>query len=137
LYEILQCMILLDAGGAFLIILPLMLLSFMIGTIFLEAWILYHFGYKNFRKSLKDSAIVNIISLLAGCIIVGFFPNMLGELKTTTLITFFAITAAIEAFLLTLLNNSWSIKNTIIPALLMNIASYLALVAIVWSLSSL
>lgn len=118
--------ILLDAGGAFLLLIPVLLILFMVGIIFLEAFIMKVFNYAVFKRCLRDSAIANLFSLGMG-IMVSLMLSRFHLSQLILLILFFLLTIAAEMSALLLLNKTGPKKQIVLASLVMNLASYLVL----------
>jgi hypothetical protein len=125
-------MTLADTGGGYLNLVTIVLTLILAGTIFLEAWILKLFKYDTFGKALKDSAIVNIISLILGFVLFETLNFALNN-NDISLIILFLITILIETLFLTFLDRHKNTKNTVIAGIVMNLASYAVLLFIILS----
>lgn len=126
---------LLDAGGAFLLVIPVAFVLFMTGIIFLEAWVLYFFKYEKFKRCLRDSMLVNLVSLVAGFICMFFLkPADIG--MTPLFFIFFALTLLSEGGMLLLLKKGQPVRTILLATVIMNVLSYLIL-ALIFLLPSL
>lgn len=116
---------LLDAGGAGLIFVAIGAgLIFMAIAIALEALLMTGFKYHSFRRSMMDSTIVNLVSLVAGFVLLSTFGDVFHINSTGGFAAMFGVTVMIEFFVLYLLNKRHSLKSTAMVCILMNIITY-------------
>ena len=125
--------ILLDAGGAFLLIIPVVMILFIVGIIFLEAWVLFAFRYNTFKRSLRDAMLANVLSLFVGIFCVNLFHPMHID-NPKNLLLLFVITLVTEGGLLLALSKGQNAGKTMLANVLMNVASYLILAFILFVL---
>ena len=126
-------LILLDAGGAFLLIIPVVMILFMVAIIFLEGWILFAFGYNVFKRCLRDAMLANIVSLVLGMITM----SLAGSTFMNGYVLFgilFLITLISEGLFLVLINKEQPFKKIILANLVMNVASYVLLGLILFAI---
>ncbi len=126
---------LLDAGGPFLLIVPLFF--FMIVCILFEAITMVVFKMNGFGKSLGDSAIVNIASILLGFLLVSIFNRIEFDEGPFVLIFcgLFVVTVLTEGALLKALNKSKPGRRIFFVSAIMNLITYLILYGFIkiWS----
>lgn len=120
---------LLDAGGAGLIVVGIAILVFgLLLILLLETVLLTIIKFNSFTKSLKDVFIVNLVSLMAGFLLLFGGPmNNYSSDDIYTLLVLFGVTIIIETYLLYLLNKTKPIRKTVLASVLMNVASYILL----------
>ena len=119
---------LLDAGGAglYFIVIGLFIL-FMVLAILIEAGIMMLMKYNSlFKKTFKDSLIVNIASLAAGFALFDFFEE-LGDYTLVTLAILYGVTVIVETVILKLLNKQHTLWKTIQVSLVINLVTYIIL----------
>ncbi len=126
---------LLDAGGPFLLIVPLFF--FMIVCILFEAITMIVLKMNRFGKSLGDSAIVNIASLLLGFLLVSVL-NRIEFDEVPFVFTFsglYLVTVLAEGALLKALNKSKPWRRIFFVSVIMNLITYLILYGFIkiWS----
>lgn len=122
---------LLDAGGAGLAYAFLIILVVVLGgVVFLEACVITIFKYARFRRALRDSFLINLITLIVGFLMGTStdIVNFLKENKSLELLYYFLATIIFEIPLLYFFNrNTKTFKSTLIVGLTMNVVSYLLL----------
>ncbi|MEO6612920.1 MAG: hypothetical protein ABIT05_10570 [Chitinophagaceae bacterium] len=119
---------LLDAGGAGLIFVAIgVALIFMIIAILVEAFVMMGFKYHAFKKSLVDSTIVNVASLVAGLLLVSSSEDVFNISTTGGFLLLFGITVVIEFIGLYLLNKHQSLGKTALVCVTMNMITYFIL----------
>jgi hypothetical protein len=118
---------LLDAGGAGLVL--AVLIIFMIAAVTLEGLIMGLMKYNPFGKAFADALIINLVSLGGGFLLIEILPNGL-DFSNNEFLNYFilyALTVAVEFFVLYLLNRDKEILKTLLAAIVINIVSYLVL----------
>lgn len=127
-----------DAGGAgLLLIFPLMIILLLLVWGFVEGFVIYLFRINSFWRSIWHAIIVNLISLVAGFIIIGVSRHTGWEEYTeigrrsdlTPWIVYFVISVIIESLVLKAMNRSKSWGRIFSAGIVMNIVSYIILYA--------
>jgi hypothetical protein len=125
---------LLDGGGVFLVLLPIVLLVSFVAISFLEAWIMYLFKINRFRKALGQSFIVNLCSFLMGIVINEIKGNSIfdagynpGANLFSLWLIYFTVTVVTEGLVMMLLNRKTPWLKLWTCTLVMNICSYIML----------
>ena len=129
----------LDAGGAaWAVALLWLLIIFMIIAILVEALVMKLMKYNTaFKKTLLDSFVANIVSLMVGFILlysgVSLFKSNSdsgNSSATNTLINLlllYSITVVVEFGVLYLLNNKKPVSKTFLASVVMNLVTYIIL----------
>jgi hypothetical protein len=133
---------LLDAGGAaILLMIPLAIIVFVLLWGFVEGFIIHLFGINRFWKSIWHAIIVNLISLVAGFVMVGITSNMgvekFSEIKAGTdylwvWAVYWAVSVVVEALVLKGLNRLKSWSKIFLASVIMNLATYIIIYAFVF-----
>ena len=116
---------LLDAGGAGLVL--GIMIVFMIAVIVIEALIMMLMKYNKAGKAFLDSFLINLVSLVAGYLIVWVNGDLVLYTSSVilNLLILCVITVAVEFAVLYLLNQKHKVSKTFPVSVVMNIASYL------------
>jgi len=118
----------LDAGGAGLIFVAIgVVLIFIAIAILVEALLMKSFKYNNFKKSVIDSTVANLVSLVAGILLLNSFGDAFDIKSNGGFAAMFGVTVVIEFVVLYLLNKKHSLKSTATVCILMNILTYVIL----------
>ncbi|MFM9986190.1 MAG: hypothetical protein ACKVOK_13210 [Flavobacteriales bacterium] len=113
----------LDVASPILLVVPLFFLVFSILIVFLEAAILkYVLKYETYKKALRDSFIVNLVSTMVGLMLLEWIDDSILKL-----LGLWALTIVIEAGVMILINKKQSKMDAFIGSVYMNIASYIVL----------
>lgn len=123
--------IILDAGGAFLLVVPVFLILFMAIAVFMEAGILMLFGYQQYKVAVRHALLANVVSLVVGILmyqLVDNFPFML------LFAAYYVVTFLVEFGMLASLNKELPIAKLLLASLTMNVASYVLLALILFLL---
>ena len=106
----------------------LVLVGMGIFTVIIETIIMVLFRFDRFRKSVVDSIMANIGSLLLGIFLFLVFNKTEFNISQIAELFFlYCITAIFEAFLIKLLNPSMSLIRIIVTSFVMNLLSFVAL----------
>lgn len=120
---------LLDSSSALLFFVPLVILLVM--SIFIEAIAMLLLKFNRFGKSLGDSAIVNIVSLLLAFLLLGILADLkVGQIDIPLYLTFiglYFVTLLVEGVVLKLLNKIKSWLSIFTISAIMNLFSYVLL----------
>jgi len=94
-------------------------------TVIVETIVMLLFKFDSFSKSLVDSIMANIGSLLLGILLFLVFNKAeFGISQVSELVSLYFITAIFEAWLIKLLNTKMSLGRIILTSLVMNILSF-------------
>ena len=94
-------------------------------TVIVETIVMLLFKFDSFSKSLVDSIMANIGSLLLGILLFLVFNKAeFGISQVSELVILYFITAILEAWLIKLLNTKMSLGRIILTSLVMNILSF-------------
>ncbi|TMI78715.1 MAG: hypothetical protein E6H10_16580 [Bacteroidetes bacterium] len=94
-------------------------------TVIVETIVMLLFKFDSFSKSLVDSIMANIGSLLLGILLFLVFNKAeFGISQVSELVILYFITAIFEAWLIKLLNTKMSLGRIILTSLVMNILSF-------------
>jgi hypothetical protein len=127
-------MTLLDAvAGPILLIFPLVFIFLFVGIVFLEAWIISKIQKISYKKGLRLSFYANGASLLAGIFLVGQIGD---PSRIDNFLAYFAITLVIETGVLVAVTKGKEWKSVTWTSVLMNIASYVLIGAILFTLET-
>jgi len=97
-------------------------------TVIVETVVMLLFKFDSFGKSLVDSIMANIGSLLLGIFLFLVFNKAeFGISQVSELVTLYFITSIFEAWLIKLLNTKMTFGRIILTSLVMNILSFTAL----------
>ena len=122
---------LLDVAAPALLLLPL--LAFMVVCGLLEGLIIYIFKIRKYWTAVGHALLVNIVSLMAGFLVLPFFNNY--DNDRVALIKFlsitFIVTVIIEGILLKVLNKKIFWKSIFAAAIIMNLLTYIILYLII------
>jgi hypothetical protein len=118
-------------GAQGLIIFPIVFLFDVIFTVLIEAFILYLYRYADFMRCWRDSFWINLISLVAGLVVMYPF-SFLADAWTNDSFShglvllglFYIETIIIEFYTLYWFNKSYPIKKLLPVTLLMNLITY-------------
>ena len=125
---------LLDSSSALLFFTPLVII--LVISIFLEAIVMQVLKFNKFGKSLADSAVVNIVSLLLGFLLVGVLADLeVGQIEIPLYFTFmgiYLVTLLIEGIVLKLLNKIRSWRKVFTVSAMMNLFSWVLLYIYIW-----
>lgn len=115
----------LDAVGiGFFVAAFLLGLLFIFAIILLEAFLMFKLKYHPFKKSLLQSTIINLVSLVAGIVMYYMSYNFFRMGNIAGFITFLVTTLIIEGLILFLLNRQKPLAETAKVCLVINIVSY-------------
>ena len=108
--------------------LGIVLLCMGIFTVVIETIIMLLFKFDRFGKSLVDSIMANIGSLLLGILLFLVFNKTEFNIsQTAELVILYCITSVFEAWLIKLLNPAMGWSRIVLTSLLMNILSFISL----------
>jgi|ERR1041385_455956 hypothetical protein len=108
--------------------LGLVLAAVGIFTVVIETIIMLLFKFDSFRKSLVDSVMANIGSLLLGVLLFLIFNKTEFNIsQISELFILFCITSVFEALLIKLLNTTMSWGRIIVTSFVMNLLSFASL----------
>jgi hypothetical protein len=111
-----------------LVKLGLVLLGMGVFTVIVETVVMLFFKFDRFRKSVVDSIMANIGSLLLGVLLFLIFNKReFGISQVTELLIFYCIISFFEALLIKLLNESMGWGRIIITSFVMNLLSFISL----------
>jgi len=97
-------------------------------TVIIETIVMVLFRFDRFGKSVVDSIMANIGSLLLGIFLFLVFNKTEFNIsQITELFFFYCITALFEALLIKLLNPAMSLIRIIVTSFVMNLLSFVAL----------
>ena len=97
-------------------------------TVIVETIVMLLFKFDSFGKSLVDSIMANIGSLLLGILLFLVFNKAeFGVSQVSELIVLYFITSIFEAWLIKLLNPKMTFGRILLTSLVMNILSFAAL----------
>src|SRR3981081_821952 len=120
--------------SAFLFFTPLVIL--LLVSIFIEAIVMQQLKFNRFVKSLGDSVIVNIVSLLLGFLLIGVLAELnVGSIEIPLYFTFmglYLVTLLGEGLVLKLLNKMRSWRKVFTVSAIMNLFSWVLLYIYVW-----
>lgn len=131
-------MILLD-GAQGLILIPIYFIVHVIFTVLVEGSLLYAFRYQRFKKSLLTAFKVNLVSLITGIPLINVFSEWSRDLEgvfpdithhTWIIVIYFFQTFLVEYVALILFNKRYSRWKLLGVNLLMNVITYIGIVAI-------
>jgi hypothetical protein len=106
----------------------LILIGMGLFTVIVETIVMLLFNFDSFGKSLVDSIMANIGSLLLGILLFLIFNKAeFGISQVSELVILYFITALFEAWLIRLLNTKMTFGRIILTSLVMNILSFTAL----------
>src|SRR5215813_12204522 len=106
----------------------LILLSMGVFTVIVETIVMLLFKFDSFSKSLIDSIMANIGSLLLGILLFLVLNKAeFGISQVSELIILYFITSTFEAWLIKLLNAKMTFGRILLTSLVMNILSFAAL----------
>ena len=120
---------LLDAGGAGLAYLFIgVFIVFMILCVLIEAGIMLAMKYNRvFKKTFRDSLLVNLASVAFGFILIRYVSSFFGSYEPVNMLVLYAISVAVEFGVLYLLNKTHPPGKTFLVSAVMNIPSYILL----------
>jgi len=120
-------------GGAGLIFIAYgLLIMFILLAIVLESLVMLWMKYNTrFKKVIRDSFLVNIVSLVAGFVLLKLFHDFFSYYSLLNIAILYGVSVLIEGFLLRVLNKDRLLSTTFLVCFLMNIVSYALLYAIV------
>ncbi len=123
---------LLDAGGAFL--LEYLILLFLALATLVEAIVMIIMKFNLAGKCFLDALLVNIASLLAGFFLFRYVERIGGDYghesrRWLEILVMFLVTMVIEGPLLALLNKQKPARQVWLVTLVMNLVTYLLLIA--------
>jgi hypothetical protein len=125
---------LLDGSSAFLFFTPLVII--LVISILIESIVMKLLKFSRFGKSLADSVIVNIVSLLLGFLLVGVLADLkVGQIEIPLYFTFmgiYLVTLLIEGIVLKLLNKIRSWRKVFTVSAIMNLCSWVLLYIYLW-----
>ena len=108
--------------------LGIVLLCMGIFTVVIETIIMLLFKFDRFGKSLVDSIMANIGSLLLGILLFLVFNKTEFNIsQTAELVILYCITSVFEAWLIKLLNPAMGWSRIVLTSLLMNLLSFISL----------
>lgn len=103
----------------------LIIVSTGVFTVIVETIVMLLFKFDSFRKSLVDSIMANIGSLLLGILLFLIFNKAeFGISQVSELVILYFITSIFEAWLIKLLNTKMSFGRIVLTSLVMNILSF-------------
>lgn len=106
----------------------LVILGMAVITVVLETVIMVLFKFDRFRRSLVDSIMANIGSLLLGILLfLVFNKTEFGVSQVSELIVLYCVTSLFEAWLIKLLNPRMDWGRIIVTSLVMNLLSFILL----------
>ena len=106
----------------------LILVSMGLFTVVVETIVMLFFKFDRFGKSLVDSIMANIGSLLLGILLfLVFNKTEFGISQVTELVILYIITSIFEAWLIKLLNTKMNFGRIILTSLVMNFLSFTSL----------
>lgn len=125
---------LLDAAQGTIILFPLFILHFVL-TILIEAYFLKRFSTETYKKSLLYSFEMNIASLVAGILVLGFITEMLNHLGSNAyspiiISILFILTLLIEFLVIRLVKRNYETRSLIKALLFGNLITYAILIGI-------
>ena len=125
---------LLQSNSVLLFFAPLVII--LVISIFIEAIVMVLMKFNRFGKSLGDSVIVNIISLLLVFLSIGILAELnVGRIEIPVYLTFmglYLVTLLGEGVVLKLLNKIKSWRNIFTVSAIMNLFTYVLLYLYVW-----
>lgn len=93
-------------------------------TILVEGLVMLLLRYNSFKKSLLDSFVINIASILVGFLLLKFAHYFFNSYDIPGLLKLLAITIAVELPVLYLLNRKYPFVKTVQATVLINIMTY-------------
>lgn len=93
-------------------------------TILVEMFMMHLLKFNAWKKCLLDAAVVNILSMVAGMLLVQLVPELFNNISFVNLLKLFGVTLLIETPVLFLLNREKTFRNTAMTSLTMNLVSY-------------
>ena len=125
---------LLDGTSVFLFFTPLVII--LVTSILIEAIVMQLLKFNRFGKSIADSVIVNIISLLLGFVLVGVLAGLkVGQIEIPLYLTFmglYLVTLLIEGIVLKLINKLRPWRKVFTVSGIMNLFSWALLYLYLW-----
>jgi hypothetical protein len=125
---------LLDSSSALLFFTPLVIIVVM--SFFIEAIVMKLLNFNRFGKSLADSVIVNIVSLLLGFLLIGVLADLkVGQIEIPLYFTFmgiYLVTLLVEGIVLKVLNRIRSWHKIFTVSAIMNLFSWALLYIYIW-----
>ncbi len=125
-------MILLDVGGPFLLIIPIVFILFMIVISLLEGWIMSAILKRPFKSAFGISVVANIVSLIFGWFAFDRWDIGKWENRASAVLLCFILTYLIETLILFAYTRGKQIPKVLLSSLVMNLCSYTLLILILY-----